>query len=1078
MKYLDEIKSIISVISPETFEKICVKLLRKLCNKQFKIKGTRYYKDGGKDIEGLVEGIPYKVWAECKKHSNSIGLQEIGKNVIIVLSEGVNELYFFSYSRITESAKHYILDVADKRFSVSFFDDKELFHAFTLLDEFKTYKRNIETLPILSVRTILSEYNIPNKFNKKIDLTLTMGNSFFIYIYLKNNTNSFITDIKIDIEKSIYFQIYIREKDKCFTLNPYCDWEIKLKVSTLNNKDEINLPKIFIHYVINNEQRQEFINLGKINPKKLLYFPIVGENIKSFIKDVNENILNCQFPHNHVLKITGGSGTGKSRLIKEIIDIAENNDFVIKLFDCNHKNDLTIIKEILCSLMSIPYREGNINFSAETIKKMLRLYKQNEDFADIIYNFVFKNEFSSETIYFIQEVIIYFITNPMFDNKYLFAIDNLQNINYVVLDILKNIIINLQYIDSNIIFIFSTNTEYILDKEYVKHFNDLLETYEEPFLKNIGITELQKEDTLLLYLHAIPELNSYEKYLDTLIKKSGNRPYDIIMLIKFLQDKQIIQFHGSESWFIKDIELFNTFLKSVPPKSEKLIEKRLAIQKEKYFWEDFKNIIKSLIIFRGKVYIDFLNYIDIDDEKIKEITDTLFFKYDDQLPILNFYHDNLERYFKNKKEYIHDKKISEKALEWINKNDKDQIDIHNSEIIKFYCYINMLMFKEAYKIGIIAIKDYFKRYNFIEVIEIATTILNTTVFEISSKDKFEILCLLADSYRGRVNHEKGAIYFNKARNFLKEHFVEIDLTLNEINKFIKNAVNANINSNHPQEALKIIEDFKIYGFYNDFYKFIYYDRLGVINLFLDNLDQSKKSLLRALEISKKNREWESILYSDLAYFYYRGKEDIIQTRKYFNLAFENQNFQTENTNRVVELLGQKSFAEFLEGNISKAYETINKAIDESKKIHSSFLEMQFKNLKGIILYSLGNIDDAILIFKQGIYDCDSKNISSTKLKMYTNLGASYLQNDTIIAKENLEIAFKLFEETQNSISVHRALFYNLIYVYWKLHEKDKMLYILNNYTFKNLDIYYQSLITNCEIEHIGVIQNKNSFFTF
>ena len=98
--------------------------------------------------------------------------------------------------------------------------------------------------------------------------------------------------------------------------------------------------------------------------------------------------------------------------------------------------------------------------------------------------------------------------------------------------------------------------------------------------------------------------------------------------------------------------------------------------------------------------------------------------------------------------------------------------------------------------------------------------------------------------------------------------------------------------------------------------------------------------------------------------------------------------------------------------------------------------------------------------------------------MYTNLGASYLQNDTIIAKENLEIAFKLFEETQNSISVHRALFYNLIYVYWKLHEKDKMLYILNNYTFKNLDIYYQSLITNCEIEHIGVIQNKNSFFTF
>ena len=158
------IKEYIDNISSAKFEELCVSYLRYLKGSNFIIKGTRYCKDGGKDIVGIPQnGIPYEIWAECKKHERSIGLDDISKNVVLVLSENINELFFFSTSNITVSAQKHISNLAAKHgFNVAFHYGDKLVNELSELPIFrntvKLSSQDLEDKKELIARLYLSKY--------------------------------------------------------------------------------------------------------------------------------------------------------------------------------------------------------------------------------------------------------------------------------------------------------------------------------------------------------------------------------------------------------------------------------------------------------------------------------------------------------------------------------------------------------------------------------------------------------------------------------------------------------------------------------------------------------------------------------------------------------------------------------------------------------------------------------------------------------------------------------------------------------------------------------------------------------
>ena len=85
-------------LTPATFEEMCFEYAKQIYNKDdYILFHTRYTHDGGKDIETKFfdEIHEYKIWAECKHHRRNIGLEEIGKNVVLVIAHNINKIIFF-----------------------------------------------------------------------------------------------------------------------------------------------------------------------------------------------------------------------------------------------------------------------------------------------------------------------------------------------------------------------------------------------------------------------------------------------------------------------------------------------------------------------------------------------------------------------------------------------------------------------------------------------------------------------------------------------------------------------------------------------------------------------------------------------------------------------------------------------------------------------------------------------------------------------------------------------------------------------------------------------------------------------
>ena len=263
-------------LTPEEFECMCYDYIcTKYNNKNsYQLKHTRYIHDGGRDIEiTFYDELSYfTIWAECKQHKRNIGLDDIGKNVVLVISKHVHKVIFFSASEITESAKIEISNIGDKlNFHVSFLCGERL------INEIKTKPKILEkyfnvtsidsslspkeTITVTcSVSEFESSFLIP--IAKQEQIYLHNGEWFNIYIRLSNQCEEAITDVTIDL-LSVNDELLI-EKNKitCNFLGLQEDTIAHFKGKIINVKSYIiDLPKVIINYKLGSDDKREIISL-------------------------------------------------------------------------------------------------------------------------------------------------------------------------------------------------------------------------------------------------------------------------------------------------------------------------------------------------------------------------------------------------------------------------------------------------------------------------------------------------------------------------------------------------------------------------------------------------------------------------------------------------------------------------------------------------------------------------------------------------------------------------------------------------------------------------------------------------
>ncbi len=1071
-------------MTPEQFEQECVDLLRYMKPNPYKITGTRYVKDGGKDIRGSVDNVPYEIWAECKKHKRSLGLDDISKNVVLVISNKVNELWFFSTSDITLNAQRNINIVAEKYgFLVSYHYGEILFQLIDNMNFKKSINKAVDDHKELGIKHFLTTYKNAEKYNETNTLVLTRDNTFYIDMFLHNNTAETLKNIHIGFLNNNEMIIKIRSSDNDFNMYPYTDRFIRIKGEVLNSRHIHRIPIFIINYESIEKKKKESINCGIVDPTKLIYFPLIGQQQNDFILDRINPIIHEERLDSKLVDIQGASGNGKSRMIKEICDIGRNNNFRIIHYDCMKRKDISVLKYLLCELFYIPYNNGDITATSQSILSVLEQRGSNTDFAQYIYSFIFKSVYDNETLYYVKQSILHFLVHPLFGEKIILAFDNIQELNIQMLDILEDIIDGLYQKASDCILLICTNTELIPQKniEKIDELLTIFETYSDSFHVQYICNEMSFDDAKALYMHALNTDNQY--YISKLIEKSGLRPFDIIMIIKYLQDEKIITFQSMSIWYVEDFSKLDKFLISIPASSERVLTKRFNKQKENpksSYWSTFRVVIKLILYFEGYLPIQFVEYIGINEDDLETMCHSLFIKYDDDKPMILFFHDNINRFFKKQKYFKIDISLVNKIKRWISDNPK--INIDNKDTLLYKVYIDLLDFDSAKDYGITAVKRNYSLRNFDFVSYIGRNILSNSNLKLTIQNKFEIMYMIADSERERVNHDNGSIMFYDSFKLLHENSLNIDLSDKEYNKYMHDCVNSQINASKPIKALEILKEFENSSTLDDFYRFIIFNRYSVAYLALGNVTEAENNIKSALKLAEKmcSNNLISISYSDFAFIHLNYYEDANMVRAYFREAIKNIG-NSEDSNRDVELFQQEALCYCLDGNQDQALVCVNKSIELGEQIRNTFLVIKAITLKGIIYAYKQDFKGSLDSLNSAIVKCDENRSIVGKIKIFTNMAAiCILQNNEKDGIEYVDIAMKLFRKSELSLIKHRPLFYNYITLYSKIKpyeflykelvvQNDEKILRFLDYTYNNISSINESF---------GVLKNGNAVFSY
>lgn len=1105
------IQQYINNLTDQEFEKLCTEYLQlHYKNKNITIHGTRLKKDGGKDIVGTACDVPYEIWAECKRHNRALGLEKISKNVILVISRGINELIYFSTSDITRTAiKHVSIVAAKHNFSVTFIYGKRLYQELSILPRFQyDFEKPDEVIKNdLKLSRFFSVFEDTEVYTEGSELILQRDNIFYIDIYLTNLYNTTVSDVTCILPKMPDIIFHLPEIHNHFNMLQGSNRVIQIRAEVLSSYTRKHIPQFTLKYKCNNYTYSKKIPGGFIDPTKLIYYPLVGENVQNFLSNkILPLVKDKTASQIYMLNITGKSGTGKTRLLSEIINSAKSYNFQTLYCDAKKQTGFSILREYLCACLGLPYGTGNISCTLDDFSKIIEQYYGNHKVSDAVFSFVFHEKIDPDILYYLKEALLFFSCNIVGGTPLIWTIDNLQCLDKETLDIIYFLIEHLQKRFPEVIFSLGTNTEIvpIENQGFVKEFLTKIDEYENAVSFAYNCDEMQYNDAKTLYYHAIPNLQGFDYFMQLLLNKSGKRPFDIIMLIHWFYDQDLIN-TSTHNMLIPSVkEEIENFINQIPVKSKEIITRRFELQKHKSFsfhtpltyFNAFKIVVKSILYFGGETPVDFLLSLNIDDEMLFELSQSLFFRYMDKYPKIVFYHDNIYRYFEAYEFYQNDRVLSLQIIKWLNENAWYKSNLRTTAI--FDCYIRAFEYEEAVKFGISSISGEYDKRNFQAIIHIGIKLLKDipenqdTPAEVTdnpftefmdASTKFRIYYAVADAYRIYQDLSQSVYYYKKAYQILQQYSVSGFSSIDTC-KFFHRYSNACISAADYDDALAVLDCFKDYKERNKFYDFIMYNRYSVVYLAINDIENALSSIDKSLEIAKKCKEsqWESISYSDKAYIYYRAYEDKQNTILYFSKAVGKHISEKASINRSSEILAQEAFVNLLTDTLEEAERLADLALTRALEINGTSMEVKSRNLLGIIQYFSNKKETAFSTWKKDLIISAQRMNKDGLVKLHTNLGAAYiLQSEYPLAREELEQAYTLYQKFKVSPITHKPLIYNLLLIYNILGDTSKRDKLLEEAYFDNLSSYYNQLISdshNIITDCYWPLQFRHVFFNY
>lgn len=579
-----------------------------------KWKGTGGSHDNNRDFWLYSES--QHLWAECKNYSNTIAMNILAPTLVMAQIYEVNEILFFSHSSINRFAKNKILAFGEKTNKIiRFFDGATLeslicSYASELPKKYSPveYMRDSEMEKVdgsyvnvyffqnavSSVHHSLEEFQnytsaVKIYYNETFALTFCLLNPFQedqvdVYIeFMDEDSNRFSFQ---------YFDPTIKPENKGWyhaCLKKGEGRAVSLNMRQSVYKPEVMLPRFHITFVGAQSGMHFEWYSEKVMVKSHLVGStrLIGSNYLKILDDVKQLLVNN--PYISSLILTGSSGTGKTRILTECQNIFLANGYRIislsghagQIKHEKQEDDLSryLIKELIAFLYEIPSDEV-----LSLLEKKICLSQSDCEISEcsevdkairLLQLIVNQTEESLQTALNKYAAILY---EKLSKNKNVLIIDNMQFAGKTFQDFIEGYVyyaVNQQSINLSIL-VCVFNTDYITSKTSELLYNLLHANIKHCLTATLSGFQEKKQGILFLQELTRTNLDENEEYFSEIINKISLKPYNLLQVIKYLEELNIVCISPDKSGYIvANLEKYEA-LSDISNGIESVLKKRFA----------------------------------------------------------------------------------------------------------------------------------------------------------------------------------------------------------------------------------------------------------------------------------------------------------------------------------------------------------------------------------------------------------------------------------------------------------------------------------------------------------------------
>ena len=633
-------------------------------------KRTPHSYGGALDIVGdipLLSGAQARVWVECKYRGEKLPVHAVSMTMVMALLDNAQQIIFFSYSKVNRTFIQYVGRFQCKTgINVHICDDCALedliIKHWARLDTKKYF--NEEHLPaditkpreqIAVLWTVLKSGTVPQiemAPGQEGELEKTsyfyLNDVLEVSFSLRNLMSSQDILVRLYMEPSKgdpFFEVLNRtfKKTHCQTirLSPNAVFQFTLPLKLIRYRDIVSLPKFTIQY----DGISKTLPSKRIRCRWIAETPLIGQSYYNMIRQAAE-FLSSRSKLGW-LTITGASGVGKSRLLREFSNYIDGNGFRL-IFLNAERRQLTFEAFIQAKISALTGLPNELRGQVTLVSDNSATGQGNSYAARILYDSSF--EYQKE----LHSLVAYGWA-LLKDTPSVLILDNVQNCDEQTLEYLSEL---LDYSENR-----------TCDSSIILSFNEDLVFPGTPawsLLYRLSALSAQSPRDAVLFSvqgftrdearHYLNECLTWPKQehipipesLELLLDNCDIQPFFLQNMILYLVQKGVLVRTDTTSFYVHDIQGFHYAIKALPKNLENLLAQREQLllehlQTDPQKLKQYLNLAQLMSIVQrlpDTVYRDIIGDFQLMDELI-----SLGVLQQDDDSWISFRHQLIQRYY-------------------------------------------------------------------------------------------------------------------------------------------------------------------------------------------------------------------------------------------------------------------------------------------------------------------------------------------------------------------------------------------------------------------------------------------------